>query len=109
MVLGYICKVCANKYSKLWCIIIFVSKVLVFVGVLILVLGTYATLYAANESGDTDRSEAISPLPDHFDSIPRMTLVQVDKPEVDKIVVDKPAAVEKSKGTIFLTLHIYFM
>lgn len=93
---------------NIWCIIIFVSKVIIFIGVLILVLGTYATLYAASESGDADRSEAISPLPDHFDSISRMTLVQVDKPAVDKIAVDKPGAVEESKGTI-LTFHLRFI
>jgi hypothetical protein len=37
-----------------------------------------------------------------------MTLVQVDKPAVDKIVVDKPGAVEESKGTI-LTFHLHFI
>lgn len=73
------------------------AQALVFIGVLILVLGTYATLYAASESGDDDKREAISPVPDHFDSISRMTLVQVDKPAVDKIVVDKPDAVEELK------------
>jgi hypothetical protein len=73
------------------------AQALVFIGVLILVLGTYATLYAASESGDDDRNEAISPLPDHFDIISRMTPVQVDKPAVDKIVVDKPDAVEVLK------------
>lgn len=88
---------------------IFVSKVLVFVGILILVLGTYATLYAANESGDADRIEAISPLPDHFDSISRMTVIQVDKPVVDEVVVDKPGAGEKLKGIILLTFLLLFM
>ena len=108
MALWYICKEFINKYSKPWCIIIFVSKALVFIGVLILVLGTYATLYAANESGDANRNEAINPLPDHLDSISRMTLAQVDKPEVDKIVVDKPAAVKELEGTI-LTFHLHFL
>jgi hypothetical protein len=37
-----------------------------------------------------------------------MTLVQVDKPAVDKIVVDKPDAVEELKGTI-LTSHLRFV
>jgi hypothetical protein len=37
-----------------------------------------------------------------------MTLVQVDKPAVDKIAVDKPGAVEESKGTI-LTFHLRFI
>jgi len=97
-----------EQVFKIWCIIIFVSKALVFIGVLILVLGTYATLYAASESGDDDRNEAISPLPDHFDIISRMTPVQVDKPAVDKIVVDKPDAVEVLKGTI-LTFHLCFI
>jgi len=71
-------------------------------------LGTYATLYAASESGDADRSEAISPLPDHFDGISRMTLVQVDKPAVDKTGVDKSDAVEELNGTI-LTFRLHFI
>jgi hypothetical protein len=87
---------------------VFLSKVLIFIGVLILVLGTYATLYAANESGDADRSEAISPLPDHFDSISRMTQIQGGKPEIDKIGKDNPAAVEEVKGTI-LTFYLHFI
>jgi trehalose-6-phosphatase len=37
-----------------------------------------------------------------------MTPVQVDKPVVDKIVVDKPGAVVESKGTI-LTFHLRFI
>lgn len=85
------------------------SKVLVFVGVLVLVLGTYATLYAANESGDAEGIEAISPQPDHFDSVARMTVVQVNKPVVDEIVADKQNVDEKSKGTEFLTFHFLFM
>jgi hypothetical protein len=37
-----------------------------------------------------------------------MTQIQGDKPEVDKIVKDKPAAVEEVKGTI-LTFHLHFI
>lgn len=88
--------------------IIFVSKVLVFVGVLILVLGTYATLYAANESGNENKIEAISPQPDHFDNVARMTVIQVNKPVVGDIVAGKPNEYEKSKGTKFI-FHLHFM
>jgi hypothetical protein len=80
--------------------IIFVSKVLIFVGVLILVLGTYATLYAANESGSEDKMEAVSPQPDQFDSVARMTVIQVNKPMVDDIAAGKLNVYEKSKGTL---------
>jgi hypothetical protein len=85
--------------------IIFFPKVLVFVGVIILVLGTYATLYAANEPGDAGRIEAVSPVPDHLDSIARVTPVQDNKPVVNEIVADKLNADEKSKGTEFLTFN----
>lgn len=69
------------------------AQVLVFVGVLILVLGTYATLYAANESGNEDKVQAISPQPDHFDNVARMTVIQVNIPVVDDI-----AAVKLNEG-----------
>lgn len=92
------------------------SKVLVFIGVIILVLGTYATLYAANEPGNAGRIEAVSPVPDHFDSIARMTLVELKKPVANEIVADKLTADEKSKGTDFdipfhfcITYLIYFL
>ncbi|XP_021928543.1 putative sodium-coupled neutral amino acid transporter 10 [Zootermopsis nevadensis] len=73
------------------------AQVLVFIGVIILVLGTYATLYAANEPGNAGRIEAVSPVPDHFDSIARMTLVELKKPVANEIVADKLTADEKSK------------
>lgn len=87
---------------------IFVSKVLIFVGVLILVLGTYATLYAANESGNENKIEAISPQPDHFDNVARMTVIQVNKPVVDDIAAGKLNVYEKSKGTEFI-FHLHFL
>jgi hypothetical protein len=72
----------------------------VFVGVLILVLGTYATLYAANESSNVDKVEAISPQPNHFDDVARMTVIQVNKPAAADIVAGKLNAYEKSKVRI---------
>jgi hypothetical protein len=47
-------------------------------------------------------------VPDHFDSVARMTVVQVNKPVVNEIVEDKLIAGEKSKGTEFVTFHLIF-
>lgn len=66
-----------------------------FVGALILVLGTYATLYAANESGNENKIEVISPQPAHSDDVVRMTVIQVNKPAVDDIAAGKLNAYEK--------------
>ncbi|XP_069702221.1 putative sodium-coupled neutral amino acid transporter 10 [Periplaneta americana] len=73
------------------------AQVLVFVGVLILVLGTYATLYAANEAADTEVIETVSIPSDHLDSVVRMTMIQVDKPVVENIVSQNDDSKLKAK------------
>ncbi|KAJ4427575.1 hypothetical protein ANN_25223 [Periplaneta americana] len=73
------------------------AQVLVFVGVLILVLGTYATLYAANEAADTEVIETVSIPSDHLDSVVRMTMIQVDKPVVEDIVSQNDDSKLKAK------------
>jgi hypothetical protein len=73
----------------------------VFTGVLILVLGTYATLYAANEATNEDRIEFIEPQRDHFDDVARMTLIQVNKLEVDDIPAGKRSVYQKARVGAF--------